>query len=184
MPARLRPASPHRRTAAMTLLEVMISMAIFTAASMGLMATSLAARRLAQGNLQAMSAQVCAQAYMEQLKGTGYGNLGVSPIVTRLAANAQASDTLVPHSALDIWPADTDRTGANSKLLNLSNSATSGSELLVQFNPVITTAATASSLKYYSITLQYRWQSNHLISGEKRWRTNSLTSIRSSVQSY
>lgn len=169
----------------MTLVEVMVAMSILTFAAAALMALALHARRVAHGNLLEMSAQVCAQAYMEQLKGIDYSSLrenaNPAAIPTRFSANDNSgADSLLPQAA---WPAQTDLTGTNCRLLDYRNTPDStGDDLLVQFAPVLRNLAnTASGLRCYEITLNYRWRSNDLASGRARWRQNSLRSMRSNI---
>ena len=98
MPAYPFSANPRRRSAGMSLVEVMIAALIFAMSMGGILAALIQSRRLTEGSVRQNAAVTAVQGYMEQLKrctlieflGTGFGQSYGVPLVN---ANG-AVDTL------------------------------------------------------------------------------------------
>jgi len=65
----------NRQTRGLTLIEIMVSMGVFTIVSMGILAVVLQIRRMAENNVYENTALTMAQGYLEQVRSLPYGQL-------------------------------------------------------------------------------------------------------------
>jgi Tfp pilus assembly protein PilV len=71
----IAPIPPQRRSRALTLIEVMVSMGIFTLISLGVLALVTQVRRIAENNVYENTAITMAQGYVEQVRSLSYAEL-------------------------------------------------------------------------------------------------------------
>jgi Tfp pilus assembly protein PilV len=200
LPAPIRARRPHerrRRTAAFSLVEIMVASITMTIVVGGIFATIIQSRRLTEGSIFQNSTVTVMQGYLEQMKNMEFSQLTVSAatqpgtarqVATMLDQNTPDPLVLSWGSPPNAMPAiGTVPTGAvnNIKVIDINNTPGNPNDnltmnLWIWVQDLTGQAADVRDAK--SITIIYTWQFTD--GGRTRTYRDTVRTVRSLVPTF
>ena len=148
----------------MSLVELLVSMGIFTIMAGTTVALVMQTRRIAEQNIYESTAQTAAQGYLEQLKTMTYTTLTATSLPTQPQAITRGSWNTPPAIDINLTPTNT------------------VDDVPFRIRPTITNLSPINGFPCYEIVIDYEYDSK--IFGKTRTRSGGVRLVRAQVPTF